>query len=240
MVFDSEEQRGEWRALTAIADSRRLRLALAASIVIHLLLVLQKGRPSEPVAAVPNLLATLHPSAAAVASVPGAPPPVARRPAAVSPAPSFLAPKDVPTTSSALAAAPAMKPVEQAPASTAAVSPSAESASEGAAADVAGGLSADGLRRYRLSLASQARRFKRYPARALASGWTGTVEIRLDIGDDGQPSAVRVLRSSGYAVLDRAALSMIEEGARHVPMPAELRGRVFSVVLPVIFDLAEG
>lgn len=95
------------------------------------------------------------------------------------------------------------------------------------------------MRRYRLSLAAQARRFKRYPAQALASGWAGMTEIRLEIGADGQPKDVDVQHSSGYTVLDHAALTMIEAGAQHTPVPVELRGKAFSVVLPVVFDLTE-
>jgi outer membrane biosynthesis protein TonB len=43
----------------------------------------------------------------------------------------------------------------------------------------------DGLRGYRLPIASQARRFKRYPAEAKASGWAGSTEVRLEVGADG-------------------------------------------------------
>lgn len=100
-------------------------------------------------------------------------------------------------------------------------------------------LSADGLRRYRLSLATQARRFKRYPAQALAAGWSGTAEIRLAVASDGQGEAT-LSRSSGYAVLDRAAQTMIEQSAQHTPVPEALRGKAFSVVLPVLFDINDG
>lgn len=115
------------------------------------------------------------------------------------------------------------------------MTPASSSPATATSADT--GLSADGLRRYRLSLAAQARRFKRYPTQALASGWTGTVDIRLEISGDGQPMAVEVLHSSGYAVLDRAALTMIEAGAQRTSVPGELRGKAFAVVLPVMFDL---
>lgn len=108
-----------------------------------------------------------------------------------------------------------------------------------APAESVASLSADGLRRYRLSLAAQARRFKRYPAQALAAGWAGTAEIRLEIGNDGQESAT-LSRSSGYAVLDRAAQAMIEQSAQRTPVPEALRGKAFSVVLPVLFDINDG
>jgi len=98
------------------------------------------------------------------------------------------------------------------------------------------GLSADGLRRYRLGLATQSRRFKRYPAQALAAGWAGTVEVFLAVDSAGQ-AVVNLNKSSGHEALDRAAQAMIEAGARHTPIPDVLRGKAFSVVLPVVFDI---
>lgn len=95
----------------------------------------------------------------------------------------------------------------------------------------------DGLRGYRLSVASEARRFKRYPPQALAAGWTGTVEVRLEVGGDGRPRAATVGRSSGHEALDRAALSMIDAGALRARLPESLRGKSFAVVLPVVFNL---
>lgn len=98
------------------------------------------------------------------------------------------------------------------------------------------GVSADGLRRYRLSLATQARRFKRYPAQALAAGWVGTVEIFLAVDSMGRAAAT-VNKSSGHEVLDRAAQAMIEAGAERAPVPDTLQGKAFSLVLPVVFNL---
>lgn len=102
-----------------------------------------------------------------------------------------------------------------------------------------GGEAADGLRGYRIALAAQARRFKRYPAQALASAWEGSVEVRLDVGADGVPWPATVVRSSGHSVLDQSALAMIDAGARRARLPESLRGTAFAVVLPVHFSLDE-
>ncbi len=96
----------------------------------------------------------------------------------------------------------------------------------------------DGLRGYRLALASQARRFKRYPAQAMASGWTGTADVRVEVGADGRPRAAQVVKSSGHESLDRAAIAMIDAGALRARVPDGLRGKAFAVVLPVVFDLS--
>ncbi len=95
----------------------------------------------------------------------------------------------------------------------------------------------DGLRTYRLAVASQARRFKRFPAEAKVSGWTGSTEVRLEVGAEGLPRPATVVRSSGHEVLDRAALAMIDAGAQRARLPDSLRGRGFAVLLPVVFNL---
>jgi protein TonB len=101
----------------------------------------------------------------------------------------------------------------------------------------ASGEAVDGLRGYRLAVATQAKRFKRYPAQAMASGWEGSAEIRVEVGSDGRPRAATVVRSSGHELLDRAALAMIDAGALRARLPESLRGKSFAVVLPVVFSL---
>lgn len=100
------------------------------------------------------------------------------------------------------------------------------------------GLDADGVRQYRLALATQARRYKRYPARALEANIGGTVEIRLAVATGGLPQDVQLARSSGNDLLDDAALDMIRKAAPRTTVPELLRSRAFVVSLPVVFDLA--
>ena len=98
---------------------------------------------------------------------------------------------------------------------------------------------AEGLRGYRLAVATQARCFKRYPAQAEASGWVGSADIRVEVGSDGEPSPATLARSSGYQVLDRAALATINAGALRARLPDSLRGKAFAVVLLVEFSPAD-
>ncbi|HEX6812287.1 MAG TPA: energy transducer TonB [Planctomycetota bacterium] len=46
----------------------------------------------------------------------------------------------------------------------------------------------------------------RYPEAARRNGYEGTVTVALDIDEQGRVTAVRVVRSSGHSVLDRAAV----------------------------------
>lgn len=115
--------------------------------------------------------------------------------------------------------------------SVSAVKPSAVKSS-------AGKLDADALRSYRIALAAQARQFKRYPPQALTAGWEGTVDVRLSLPATGKPTA-DLARSTGYEVLDRAALDMVETAAGRVLIPSPLQGREFSISLPVTFSLSD-
>lgn len=99
------------------------------------------------------------------------------------------------------------------------------------------GLDAEGLRGYRMALAREARRFKRYPARALEAEWSGTAEVSVALAADGLPLAVQLVRSSGHDLLDEAALEMLRRALPATPVPDSLRGRAFSVNLPVVFEL---
>ncbi len=241
MTFDSADTRG--------IATRRLRYAIAASLVLHLL-VLWPDRVRQLTRDAPSLLhATLRARPQPVAESPPAPPPLpARAPqAAAAAAPVLASPARPPDTPSLESAKPAPVPqaspavVDSGAKPTPAAAPSAPATvsagllTEGAAS----GEAADGLRGYRMAVAVQARRFKRYPAQAMASGWAGTAEVRIEVGSDGRPRPATVARSSGHEVLDRAALVTIDSGALRARLPESLRGKAFAVVLPVVFNLDE-
>ncbi|MBL8492169.1 MAG: TonB family protein [Rhodocyclaceae bacterium] len=101
------------------------------------------------------------------------------------------------------------------------------------------GLDSSGLRQYRVALAGQAKRFKRYPRQAIDEGTEGTAEIRISIAPDRPFPATQVVRSSGAAILDAAALEIIRQATTRTPVPESLRGKSFTVNLPVVFDLSE-
>lgn len=80
-------------------------------------------------------------------------------------------------------------------------------------------------------------RAKRYPRDALRKGQEGTVRIRFLVDRRGRVHAVRLIHSSGLAVLDAEALSL---PARAQPLPrppAELRGNRIELTVPIEFFL---
>ncbi len=230
--------------------ARRLRFAILASLIFHLLL-LWPAPPRPPGKEAVLLQATMRPSPPVPAAPAPSLPPRAVAPApTIAPRPPVLATKglDLPMPT----AVPQAPPIAADPVTPPAPGPALPAATVAAVAPAAGspsgalliqanasGEALDGLRGYRLSVASQARRFKRYPPRAMAAGWTGTAEVRLEVGSDGRPQAATVGRSSGHESLDRAALTMIDAGALRASLPESLRGRNFAVVLPVVFNLED-
>jgi periplasmic protein TonB len=108
----------------------------------------------------------------------------------------------------------------------------------GSAAVPAGpGLDPDGLRSYRIALATRFRKF--YPPRAVEAGWVGTAEVLVTVAADGSIPQVQVVNSSGHDALDNAALDMLRRAAPTTPLPETLRGRAFAVNLPVKFELVD-
>lgn len=96
---------------------------------------------------------------------------------------------------------------------------------------------AAGLRQYRLALAGEARKHKRYPEAARRAGWHGTAEVRIQVGAHARQA--ELVGSSGHAALDRAAVDMLRLAAARTELPEALRGRQFTVLLPVVFEVED-
>ncbi|MDP1611389.1 MAG: TonB family protein [Sulfuritalea sp.] len=242
MTFHSLESGGLAR--------QRLGYSIVASLLLHLLILWPDGTRLLT-KDTPSLLQASLRLLPRPAPAPAPPPPRAVAPAptiapvASRPEPNPLerpAPASVPQAP----AVPSVADVKAAPGPAMPVVPAVAKLATAAAGSVAGSLlteanasgeAMDGLRGYRLAVAGQARRYKRYPAQAMASGWTGSAEIRVEVGQDGRPRAATVARTSGHETLDSAALAMIDAGALRARLPDSLRGKTFSIVLPVVFNL---
>ena len=75
-----------------------------------------------------------------------------------------------------------------------------------------------------------------YPAIARRKGWQGVVKLQLLIESDGHISDLHIQQTSGYALLDKAALSSLQ--LAHVPDAAQwLDGKAVSIVVPVEYRL---
>ena len=78
-----------------------------------------------------------------------------------------------------------------------------------------------------------------YPAIARRKGWQGVVKLELLIESDGRISDLHIEETSGYSLLDRAALRSLQ--LAHVPDAAQwLDGEAISIVVPVEYRLIDG
>lgn len=93
--------------------------------------------------------------------------------------------------------------------------------------------------RFRLELMELARRYKRYPRIAQDNNWEGRVELRIAYAETGTMSSVTVKKSAGRAVLDEEAQAMIRSAQAQVAVPPALRGRSFTLEIPVEFSLRD-
>jgi protein TonB len=244
------------------AQNRALALCVLVSLALHALALLLPGlRAGAPAPAVPRMItATFTPRAAAPEPQPAVtesrlrdePEPVSPktearpqretpRPVLATPAPAGPRAPDVPA-----APAPAAESAPPAAAASGATAPRPAEAQAAAASPGTGTTRAASdadtgtLAQYRLALIGVARRYKRYPAQAMDKGWQGKVEIRLVVGANGMIQSSLVKASSGHEILDNQALDMVKKAKPLTPIPAALRGREFTVDIPVIFDLQSG
>ena len=78
-----------------------------------------------------------------------------------------------------------------------------------------------------------------YPAIARRKGWQGVVKLELHIEPNGQISGLHIDETSGYSVLDKAALQSLQ--LANVPDAAQwLQGETRDIVVPVEYRLIDG
>lgn len=92
----------------------------------------------------------------------------------------------------------------------------------------------------RRALARQLAFHRYYPPLARSRGWQGEVRLGVRVGSDGRLSRVRVLQTSGHALLDRAAVRSLHAVQAVGHPPQWLRGTHFDIVLPVVYKLLDG
>ena len=241
------------------AGKFRFWQALAVSLALHALLLAQTLPLPHFSAAAAPLLATLRQVAQYAREYPQEKPvepavqaqsrskassaqPDAAAVVSVAPAVEPVPPAQPPTVPALASGAPSLAPVARATAARAPASRAPQSRAPGSA-EYAGaaspGIDSDSLRQYRFSLVSAARRFKRYPPLARERGESGRAEVRLGIAADGSSMAPQISTSSGFPLLDQAAVDMVARAAQATSVPARLQGSAFAVILPVEFDLEE-
>jgi protein TonB len=78
-----------------------------------------------------------------------------------------------------------------------------------------------------------------YPVLARRKGWEGIVKLQVHIESNGQISRLHVEQTSGYAVLDRAALQSLQLAS--VPEAGQwMQGQAIDIIIPVEYRLVGG
>ncbi|WP_333874054.1 energy transducer TonB [Methylobacter sp.] len=76
----------------------------------------------------------------------------------------------------------------------------------------------------------------KYPGIATSRGWEGTVQLRVKVSAEGDSEEVTVQRSSGYEVLDEAAIEAVEKW-KFIPAKRGETPVSSSVIVPINFVL---
>jgi periplasmic protein TonB len=224
-----------------------MRRALLVSLLLHLV-VLLAGRPQyiclpELVATRSGLLAaSLVPAKSAMPTDPSAP---------IAKAKVVNQPLMKRKAAHLAASTPSVKTVQEtharlAPASVAAEPPvavgsgaSGPGPKNGVSSALSDVVNVDALRQYRLALAREARRYKRYPEIAKERGWEGEVAVLVAILPGGGQPQVALGKSSGHEALDAQALEMVVQAVRLAPLPDGLAGGAFRISVPVRYSLED-
>jgi protein TonB len=76
-----------------------------------------------------------------------------------------------------------------------------------------------------------------YPPEALARGLYGDLKIRFTIRKDGKLGAIELVRTSGYKMLDDAALKALKEGEPYWPIPDEWGMESYTILGHFVYSL---
>lgn len=93
------------------------------------------------------------------------------------------------------------------------------------------------LKAYGETLARAFDKKKSYPRLARMRSWQGTTQLKLRIGSDGKLHDLSVARSSGFEVLDAAAVHMVQDSLPLPEPPDVLRDRELTLTVPIVFKL---
>lgn len=77
---------------------------------------------------------------------------------------------------------------------------------------------------------------KRYPHWARRQGFEGMAKVQFAIPVDGQAHSIKIVASSGYDILDQAAIETVKK-ANPFPSPRMIKRDMVEVEVPIVFQL---
>jgi len=95
----------------------------------------------------------------------------------------------------------------------------------------------DAIKKYREAIKKRIEEEKRYPDLAEENGYQGKVELRFKLLANGGVEEVEVLKSSGYAILDKEAVRAVKNAIPYPAMPESIKREYIVVEVPILFKL---
>ena len=86
-------------------------------------------------------------------------------------------------------------------------------------------------------IAQQVERHKGYPAAARARHETGVAQLAFKIDRQGMVVASRVVRTSGFALLDQETIATVQRAQPFPPPPPNMPGDTFEFTVPIKFNI---
>lgn len=99
------------------------------------------------------------------------------------------------------------------------------------------GLIAQIEQQYKYELSRLIDAHKKYPKRAQRRNQQGKATVRFVLMRNGEVKQVELLDSSGYPVLDKAAMRAIEAVSGKLPLPDEINRNSWRLEVPLTFEL---
>jgi len=78
---------------------------------------------------------------------------------------------------------------------------------------------------------------RKYPYWARKQGFEGTVHLKFTILSTGAVKDIKIIKSSGFNILDKEAISTIKRASPFPPIPSELKTSSLSMEISIVFKL---
>ncbi len=91
--------------------------------------------------------------------------------------------------------------------------------------------------RYKDAIRQKIESHRRYPPSARKHKLEGNATGEFIVSSNGNAHSVKLLQSSGYAVLDEEALAMVNRASPFPPIPAKFKLSEFKMEVTIVFDL---